>query len=101
MLDDGEVVEALLDQEADDAVGVEYEVRALSVLISDDPAPEWRYSSEYVLPFRLPVPRATAGNLRQEGNQLRGLEEDVHVVKRHVLGYRRSRLLAVRAVVRP
>lgn len=40
MLDDGEVVEALLDQEADDAVGVEYEVRALSVLISDDPAPD-------------------------------------------------------------
>ena len=34
--DDGEVVEALLDEETDDAVGVEEEVASASVLVADD-----------------------------------------------------------------
>ncbi len=35
MLDRGQVVETLLDQEADDAVGVEDEVASVGVLVTD------------------------------------------------------------------
>lgn len=34
--DDGEMVEALLDEEADDAIGVEEEVASAGVLVADD-----------------------------------------------------------------
>ncbi len=37
MLNGGEVVEALLDQQADDSVGVEDEVSTLRLLVADNP----------------------------------------------------------------
>lgn len=36
MLDRGEVVETLLDEETDDSVGVEDEVAAVGTLVTDD-----------------------------------------------------------------
>lgn len=90
MLDGGEVVEALLYEEADDPVGVEDEVSALRVLVADD-------STGASEPMRR---LARKGNYsREQRDQLGRLREDGDGFTFHTRRDHRSWLL--RAVVGP
>ncbi len=66
------MVEALLDQQADDSVGVEDEVSALRLLVADDP----ESASE---PGRQPSKQGSYS--REQRNQLGRLREDGDIVK--------------------
>ena len=90
--DCGEVVEALLDQEADDAVGVEDEVPSVRVLVTDD-------AGGLSAPPRGPFRGEVEQYIREEGDELGRLREDGDGIKLYIDGDSRRRLLAGGAVL--
>ena len=88
----GEVVEALLDEEADDAVRVEDEVPSVRIFVTDDAG------GMLALPVNL-IRGDMEPDIRQEGDELRGLGEDGNGLTVYIGRDSRRRLLAGRAVV--
>jgi len=95
---DRQVVQAFLDEQANDAVGVEDEVGAVCVLVADDTV------SGEIMSAHMQVERLSrnimAWNIREKRDQLRSLREDVDIGVRDLGRHSRGRLILVVFVLR-
>jgi hypothetical protein len=87
------VVEALFNEESNDAVGVEDEVCSFGVLISDHSNRESARQSQK-------QPHVTPCNPRQKSNELGRLRQCVHILKWDLRGNCSCRLLLLWTVIR-
>ena len=71
------MIKSLLDEQANNAVGVEDEIGAVCVLVTDDAVENKDVSVRVHLESAKLKHRAC--NIRKKGDQLRSLREDVHV----------------------
>lgn len=72
MLDGWKVIQAFLNEEPNDSVRVEYEVRPVGIFVADDP----------VATLVVALVRAIGENIREKSNELRGLGQNLDIVER-------------------